>query len=480
MISWLATQSQCRPDEPAFGFEGTTYTYGELGHEAQSRAAYLADRGIGPGDKVGLMARNSPDWIFSLHAILWRGATVVPLHFRATSAELEDQLADIDVEFVIGGESLRALPASEKGVLFEALSRSDGVNSQPVQVAPNQVATVLFTSGTTGRAKKVPLTFDNHSASAVASALRLGRHDDDHWLCCLPLCHIGGLAIVLRSVIYGTSFELCRGFEATRAVELLATRRITLASFVPTMLHRVLATRTGLFDTDLRALLIGGGPIRGEALRQARKRGLPVAPSFGMTEAASQLTTLSPEAPEHRLDSAGRALRGVELHIQGRGGLTASPGEPGMIWVRGPMVSETYLDNNERPGWYCTGDVGAVDEQGFLSIHHRLTERIVTGGENVDPGEVEEVLREVPEVLNAAVVGIDDEQWGQIVAAAVAVGDGLSPQIVGALQAHCRQTLAGFKIPRRWKVVDELPTTAAGKLRRTSIRELFNDTPSDA
>ncbi len=500
MMPWLAQRAETRPDALAVAADGTTWTYAQLTAEVRRRAARLRSRGIDRGARVGIVGENSLDWISTAHAVWWLGATLVPLHTRATDAELEAQLTQVPLALLVSDRKLfqtaPSPPDATPAVLtFDELGRSRTDDCSPAQLRPDDVLTVLFTSGTTGQSKAVPLTVQNHLASATASENRLGRRADDHWLCCLPLCHIGGLAIVLRSVIYGTSFELLPGFDAARVADLLAHRPVTLASFVPTMLHRILDQVDGPIASQLRAVLVGGGPISAEELREARRRGMPVLPTYGMTEACSQLATLeleesSPDGDDH-LHTAGKALSGVELRVERPDGTPAEPGESGVIWARGPMLTSGYLTNGQpaddgldqsrfRGRWFRTEDVGSIDADGYLAIEHRKSALIVSGGENIDPTEVERVLRGLDAVADAVVVGVDDDEWGELVHALVVPQpeEADFQQLIEELAATCRAQLARFKVPRRWAVIEQVPRTASGKIRRRFARKLADSIAS--
>jgi O-succinylbenzoic acid--CoA ligase len=495
---WLAQRLVDRPDALAFSYGDASFDYAEAAQEVQRRAARLDAIGIGRGSRVGLLGENSLDWVFCAHAVFWLGATLVPLHPRASRAELDFQLSEVKLDLVLVGRTDHTLDDVDLPVLpLSETCAPHGTECAPADTALDDVMTVLFTSGTTGTPKAVPLTIDNHLSSANASSARLGLCEDDHWLCCLPLCHVGGLAIVLRSAIYGTSFELMDAFSADEVLATLANRPVTLASFVPTMVHRLLdADRLdaagGDIASKLRAVLVGGGPVTDELLTEARLRGLPTLPTYGMTEAGSQLATLSPHTTDGRLGTAGTVLDGVELRIERPDGSECTPGESGAIWARGPMLTAGYLDRPDantksvhdrrfRDGWFRTGDVGTLDADGFLRIEHRKSDLIVTGGENVDPSEVEAVLRKNGAVADVAVVGVDDAHWGQVVAALVvpAMSSDQSKAIFEQLEANCREQLAAFKAPRRWMFCDALPRTASGKIRRDQARSLF-DGPDDS
>jgi O-succinylbenzoic acid--CoA ligase len=321
-----------------------------------------------------------------------------------------------------------------------------GLASPPGLIDPPPgTRTVILTSGTTGEPKPVYLTAANYEASAIASAWNLGVSPDDRWLCCLPLWHVGGLAIPIRSAIYGTTAVLHDGFDAARVREEIESGNVTLVSLVATMLHRLIDA--GLREWPaLRGALVGGGPIPGALHEWAEGHGFPLLPTYGMTETCSQVVT------------GGRALLGVDLRIA----------DDGEILVRGPMVAPGALAGD---GWLHTGDRGRLDADGSLHVEGRLDDMIVTGGENVAAAEVEEALLSHPAVADAAVVGVADPEWGEAVTAYVVMGAEASND---ELIAHCRDRLSRHKIPKAIHPLDELPRNAAGKLVR---RDLLRPAP---
>ncbi|HKH23446.1 MAG TPA: AMP-binding protein, partial [Solirubrobacterales bacterium] len=312
----------------------------------------------------------------------------------------------------------------------------------------------ILTSGTSGEPRPVSLTYGNFLFSAVGSAFNLGVDPRDRWLCCLPLSHVAGLSIILRSVIYGTTAVLLDGFETEQVASTLVSGDISVVSLVPTQLIRLLDAGADL--SRPRAILIGGGPVPADALAEALERGATVVQTYGMTETCSQVTTLAPEDAARRVGSAGRPLLTTHVRI-----------EDGEILVQGPTVSRDAVDTD---GWLRTGDLGRIDEEGFLYVTGRRSEVIVTGGENVMPAEVEATLVSHPAVADAAVVGRPDPEWQEAVCALVVLNDGAHAS-EDDLRAHCTQTLAGFKVPKQVDFVSSLPRTPAGKLRRGQLPE---------
>jgi len=303
---------------------------------------------------------------------------------------------------------------------------------------PDEVFAVIHTSGTTGRPKAVELTYGNFHSSAVANAANLGVELDDRWLCCMPLFHVGGLSILTRSAINQTEAIIHDGFDTERVNKALAEDRITLVSLVPTQLSRLL--EAGVHAPDLRAALIGGGPVPDALLQRAQAAGVPVVPTYGMTETCSQVWT-------------GKALPGAEI----------VNGPDGELLIRGPMVAKGAIAED---GWLHTGDRGQIDPQGNLRVEGRIADTIVTGGENVAAAEVEEALLAHAGVTDAAVVGRPDPEWGQaVVAFVVTSGD------VSDLDSHLRERLAGYKIPKRIERTEEIPRNAAGKILRGKLPE---------
>ena len=304
---------------------------------------------------------------------------------------------------------------------------------------------VVHTSGTTATPKPVSLTYANFQASALGSAVALGLDPAERWLCPMPLTHVGGLSIPIRSAIYATTTVLHGRFETEAVLNALMdpARRITLVSLVPTMLARLLDA--GLAHPPaLRWALLGGGPIAPALLERAELVGVPVAPTYGMTEACSQIATF------------GWPLAGVRCRLDG---------PEREVKVRGPIVAPGEAD---AEGWLHTGDLGETDGRGRLQITGRKADTIVSGGENVAPTEVEAALLSHPAVADAAVFGRTDPEWGEAIVARVVLRDGLEAD-PEELRAHCASSLARFKVPKAVEYAEDLPRTPSGKLLRREL-----------
>ena len=405
-------------------------SYAELAAGAARAARRLAALGVGEGERVATTLPPGAAFAELVHALPLLGASLVPLNTRLTDTERRWQLEDCGARLSVS----EPLDGDEADVALRD------------QVDPDTEHSVIYTSGTTGTPSAVSLTHRNHTASALASAWNLGVHPDDRWLCVLPLFHVGGLAILLRSAIYGTTAVIHDGFDAERVRSAFERGEITVASLVPTMLRRLVDAGLGRAPA-LRAVLLGGGPVPRDLLTWAADRDLPVLQTYGMTETCSQVATAT------AVDAAARPLPGVELSISGEGELL----------VRGPMVSRGALAED---GWLHTGDRGRIHHDGSLTVEGRLKDVIVTGGENVACAEVESVLEDHPAVVEAAVIGVPDTEWGEVVTAYVVLSNGVAD---ADLIDHCRRQLAAYKAPRAIHTVDTLPRNAAGKLLRREL-----------
>lgn len=427
MDLWLQLAAWKRPEHPAIESRGRVLSYRQLRDRAVAIASALQAQGAGTGARVALEIEDRIDFVVALHACLLLGAPAVPIDLRLNEAEREVRRRGAALV-------LHELPAADGGPWGMPTLDDDAT------------ATVMHTSGTTSEPKRVELTYGNWRANALGSAVALGLDPDERWLCPMPLTHVGGLSIPIRSVIYASTPVLHPRFDTDTVLSELmdGERRITLVSLVPTMLARLLDAGLRRPPT-LRWALLGGGPIPASLLKCAATAGVPVAPTYGMTEACSQIATF------------GWPLPGVQL--------TVADGE---VLVRGATVAPGALSED---GWLHTGDLGELDERGRLRITGRRSETIVSGGENVAPPEIEAILLEHPEVVDAGVFGRPDPEWGEAIIAAVVLCDGASVT-AAELRAFCVERLAPFKVPKLIAFTTDLPRTGSGKLLRRQLHGL--------
>lgn len=482
---WLRRRAELQPTQLALLAGPVAWTFGELDQRATDAARCLATRGVGPGTRVALLAGNGPAFVVTVHAIGRLGATLVPLNTRLTAAEIAWQLADVGTGLLLHDRAQAEVacaavaelpnvgrielgPFGPEGPCDEAAVLRD-------RIALDAMHSIVYTSGTSGRPKGALLTWGNHWWSAVGSALHLGHHRDDRWLAPLPLFHVGGLAILLRSVIYGIPVILHDAFDAVQINRAIEAESVTIVSVVATMLRRMLEERGARpYPATLRCILLGGGPAPRSLLEECLRQGVPVALSYGLTETASQVATLLPEDALRKFGSSGKPLLPTELRIERDGG-PARPGAVGEIVVRGPTVTPGYAGQPAetvrawRGGWFHTGDLGYFDDDSYLYVLDRRDDLIVSGGENIYPAEVEAALLAHPGVEDAGVIGVPDEQWGQTPLAVVCRRAGATVT-AEELLAFCAARLAGYKVPRAVRWVDTLPRNAAGKLLRRTLR----------
>jgi O-succinylbenzoic acid--CoA ligase len=479
---WLAARAALTPDAPAVTCAGETWSFAELERRARALAESLVSRGVRRGDLVAALVPNGTDFAALAHAAQFSGAALVPLNLRLRARELAYQLADARPRLLLhGGGELAALAEEAArelpGLRCESLHPAESLGRVQLceQVDLGDTCAVMYTSGTTGAPKGAELSHGAFLWSAIGSAFHLGNAPGDRWLACLPLQHVGGLAILYRSALTGAAVTIHERFDPKRVSDELDSGGVTLVSLVANMLERLLDARGERpAPPRLRCVLLGGGPAPSHLLRRARSLGFPVATTYGLTEAASSVAVLPLELARAESDSAGKPLFCTELRIESPEGESLPPGEPGEIAVRGPTLMKGYLRRPEdtsralRGGWLHTGDVGVLDERGELFVLDRRSDLIVSGGENVYPAEVEAALREHPAVADAGVAAEPDACFGARVAAWIVLRpeSRVSP---AELAAFCRERIAGYKVPRAVHYVAALPRSESGKLLRRAL-----------
>lgn len=470
------------PERTMLLFEKRKYTFKEIFELAHIKARQLQNYGVKKGDYVSVLLHNHVDTVVAFLSLQLLGGVAVVLNNRLTAEELDWQINDSKSIIVLTEERFKDKTKSlhiSIPILFKEEMESAPFEEPTIQeeVHLDDVCTVMYTSGTTGNPKGVLQTYGNHWWSATGSALNLGLHQDDSWLCMVPLFHISGFSILMRSMIYGMKVVLEESFNEQTTFRLIHEERVTIMSVVTTMLSRLIeALDEERFPPHFRCMLLGGGPAPLRILETCVEKGIPVFQSYGMTETSSQIVTLSPEYSISKLGSAGKALFPSQLKILDEKGREALSHQSGEILVKGPNVTIGYLNREEETrkqmidGWLKTGDIGYLDEEGFLYVQDRRTDLIISGGENIYPAEIEGVLTTHSAIIDAGVIGVDDEVWGQIPVAFVQKkGDLTEDEVI----IFCSEKLAKYKCPRQIYFIDNIPRNASKKLLRRELRKLL-------
>ena len=498
----LPRLAAAEPDRLALSWQGESISRGALSAAADDAAGRLAGIGVGAGDRVASLLPDIPEVAALVHGLARIGAVHVPLGARSTAEELKWPIENTEPRVIICdpdlGDRLTSLGSVRQvsvrsGSLIASASGNaprpmpildldpPAADVELLDVVPLDAAqAIIHTSGTTGRPKGAVLTWENQVWSAMGSGLRLGVQADDLWLAPLPLHHVGGLAILLRSALYGTAAALPGRIDAHGLAEAFEREPITMVSLVPTQLARLLDVRGAApAPESLRVVLVGGGPASPALLERANALGYPIVPTYGLSEAASQVATCAPGwSPVAGEPPAAPPLPSCELQVVGEDGRVLEAGEVGGIEVKGPIVMPGYWRDQLatqraiHDGWLRTGDLGSLDVEGRLVMRSRRDDLIVTGGENVYPAEVEGVLDGHSDVAASCVLGVPDAEWGQIVVAVIEPVGQVDPDLA-SLEAFVRQRLAGYKVPRRFVIIDEMKRTASGKVRRGVVRQFL-------
>jgi len=478
------------PDFVFLASKDGMYTYNDL----ERFTAFFQDILIQKSDSlkwpIAFLSESSDMLVFSIAACWQHGVPFIPLDPKLTQTELEAQIQALSPSLIFCDSTNRKRLKGEDIIHMDEnyfinaftfnIKNSDLAN--PAKFDKNDVFGYFFTSGTSAKPKVVPLKRRQMYAAAKSSAKNL-RPDPNHfWLLCLPLNHVAGISIILRSLIYGSGIYRLDVFHEEMIKEFLTENtRFQAASLVPTMLKRLL--KNPLFRTHrtFKAVLLGGGPINEQLLRKAVERGIPMISSYGMTETCAQIVSnpmLAPSGTYTPLKSVGKPFSSNMVEIRDEDGKRVPINESGLIWIKGPQVFDGYyLDENpesqfDKKGWFNTGDYGHLNGNGHLFIETRRTDLIISGGENINPFEVEQAIEELEVIKEAAVIGIEDDEWGQKVVVVVTVSNGVLPDL-SFINSQLKGKIANFKLPKAMEIVDELPKTATGKIRKKELIRRF-------
>src|SRR5574337_740448 len=458
--SWIARRAAATPHLPAITFHGQTWTYRQFADRLDRLAAELAAGGVGRGDRVGYLGLNHPDLLTTLFAAARIGATFVPLNWRLTGTELS---------YIVSNAGVHTLLAD------------------PVYPTPDEVAVIMYTSGTTGRPKGAMLTHGNLFWNNMSYLLAFDISQHDVSLVCAPMFHIGGLNVTTLVTLHkGGHIVLMSTFDAGEALKLIPEYQITTMFGVPAM-FLFMSQLPEFAATDLsslRYLICGGAPVPEALIKLYSERGIPFAEGYGLTETAPFALILRTDEVTRKIGAAGHQVTQLsDVRLVDLDNRPVPAGERGEVCVRGPQVTVGYWRNPEATaaafdadGWFHTGDIGQADDDGYVWVIDRVKDMVISGGENVYPAEVEDVLYHHPAIAEVAVVGTPHERWGEAVTAVVVLRPGATLTLA-ELRDFARDKLAAFKIPLRLEFIDALPRTQSGKVVKYQLRELLSSHP---
>lgn len=468
--NWLLKQAATQPNQIAIDDGNERLSFAELKKQVEVLVGKIDH--LNPGSRVGILATNTLMSYKLALAIMCSGRTIVWLNWRLAGEELERQIKDSGLQLCLVENSLWRSGMTDP---FKSYSAFLITSADPGELIPvfksNWVASIMYTSGTTGRPKGVLQTFGNHFYSAASSALNLGLSSADKWLCVAPIFHISGFSIIMRGLIYGMTVRLVEKFRAEELERILANETVTIMSVVPFMLKKLIQQQNKTnthYNSAFRCMLLGGGTIDRETLEACLQRSIPVVQCYGMTETCSQIVALRSADALLKLGSVGQPLFSTQLKLS----------KDGEILLKTPALTPGYLNLPDKlpskmiDGWYRTGDIGHLDKEGYLYIDGRADEMLISGGENIFPQEVEQIYQRYPQINEVAVVGQNDSVWGQVPVAFVVSDRRLSPT---KLINYGYEHLARYKVPQHYIFVSELPKNASGKIRRFMLREKLNN-----
>ncbi|GAB3061660.1 o-succinylbenzoate--CoA ligase [Salinicoccus sesuvii] len=461
MYNWLELQAQRLPDKPAVVFNEETVTFSKLYDESKRLKAHVESL---ERKRIALYIGNTLDAIYIIHAAILAKIEVVMINTRLTPHEITAQLEDISVDTIVATE-----PLELDGYNIYQLKELLTLTALPVDksgISGDDVLSIMFTSGTTGRAKAVPQTFRNHYASARGCENRFGYSEESIWMNVNPIYHISGFSVLLRSVIRGCTMVLVEKFDESTVWKRITEHSVTHTSMVPVMLSRLL--NHPIPAHNLQGVLLGGAGVTRQVLSDALDAGLPVYNSFGMTETCSQIVSIGHDDPKILEGTVGRPLENISIQID-----ETNDGE---LLVHGAPVTNGYLNAEMElsDGYFRTGDMGYIDAEGYLYILDRRKDLIISGGENVYPKEIEDVIMMMPEVANAVVVKRKDKEWGEVPVLLIETRYGMTIKDAEIMR-HLEGRVAKYKRPKEIIRMSQILMTSTGKVSRVRNQKVYDE-----
>jgi len=456
-----------------------SYTFDELRNKVLSTAGYLRKQNISAGDRVGIIGQNDVDFVINILALWQLSAIPVPINIRLTESEIYEQLTSANCSSVLAQKEFyeKVKSLSKKIIKYPFIADNNNSFSGRDKLEVNDPAIIIFTSGSTNKSKGIILSFNSLFNSALSSNQLLRYTRSDRWLASLPFYHVGGFSIITRSLLFGIPLIIPDSLSTEDLKESLNKLQPTFISLVAAQLKKLVDDEISP-NPELKNCLIGGGFSDLELVTKANELGWPVNIVYGSTETSSFVSALLKDELIFKPNSVGRAVPTNKILITDSNGNEQKPFEIGEITVQSNALMLGYIDESEtkqviQNGFYCTGDIGYVDEEGYLYIEGRKNYLISTGGENVNPIEIEKALLEHPLVQEAAVFPLKDIEWGEIIAAAVVLKNKATKLSDEELKKFLQERISGFKIPKKIFIENQLPKTELGKIEKDKLISLY-------
>jgi len=486
-FDWFGKWSAYTPDKIALkdAESGLELTYGQINRAANSVAFYLQDKyQIKKGDRIAIISENDLTQVLLFAAAQKMGFILVPINYRLALEEVEFMLNDSGCSLVLYGESSYNVHGLKYKATYEPLGPfihfvEDQGPIFRTAIDENDPIFILYTSGTTGFPKGTLYTHKMLFWNSINTALSLIISSNTKTLNCMPLFHTGGWNVLLTPVLHhGGTIIMFKKFDAAKVLEAIVTEKLDLFMGVPTML-KMMSELPEFEDTDisfLNYIIVGGESMPVLLIRKFHEKQVPIRQGYGLTEVGPNLTSLHQKEAERKQGSIGKPNFYVKVRVVDDSGKEASVNEPGELWISGPMVTPGYWQNPEatknsqEDGWFKTGDVAKMDEEGFLYIVDRKKHMYISGGENVYPVEVERVLLKHEAIKEAVVFGIPHEKWGECGAALIVKAQEISSD---EIKEYCLEKLAKFKVPSEIHFIDAVPKGDTGKIDRKTLKKSF-------
>jgi len=458
---------QPNPDSYFIISENKNITYKELYSLIKKTSSYFRGIGIKENDIVSLLFENSSEFIITVLSLWQIGAVPVPLNIRLLEHDLTEQINFLNPSLTIKSQNLKDISLHGKVVGFDYKNTSENLEVIPSNFSKEKTALILFTSGSSGKPKAVMLSFNNLVQSAVIGNKILNHNQNERWLASLPFYHIGGFSIFFRAIMFGASVILPQSLSHQHLIEALQKYKPTFVSLVSNQLMYIVDNQITPPD-ELKTVLLGGGFTDSQLILKAIDFGWKIAKVYGSTETSSFVTFMDTDEVKKKPGASGKAIPPNKIVLTDEGEIT----------IQSPAVMKGYYKNEEesnvklKDDFYYSGDLGKIDDEGYLFVEAKRNDLIVSGGENINPFEVEEAILSNNKVKEVCVVGINDKQWGQILSAVIVLKEKNS-MTENEMKNYLSEKLALYKIPKNILFTEHLPKSGLGKYLREEIKNLF-------